>query len=255
MSGTGKMIGEKRESFEILPDAVFTDDDIRKNCMLPILFNGTNYYSAANEVRLENDIWKCMIRRDFILENHLNFRHIVNYEDDFLFLLDVLARAKRVATIPDILYNWRVNLESETYNTAYVDELYRKDIALQNEIVSIMQIADVDQEYIEKYEKCQNCNRYIHMIENESRNEGVSCSQKIRNIKILQKEAAYEDSLKMRKGYKKNLVHRKIILGMLERHLFLSAYLFHCIYSFVRKKGLHFRIWTKIENALYKVDK
>lgn len=251
MAGTGKLIGEKKESFENLPDAVFTNVEVRNNCMLPILFNGTNYYSSGNAVRMENDIWKCMIRRDFIIENNLQFRHIVNYEDDFLFLLDILARAAKVATISDILYYWRVNLGSETYNTAYVSDLYRKDIALQNELVSIMQIARIDKVHIEKYEKCQNCNRYIHMIENENRNRNEGFSAKIRNIKIIREESAFVESLHMRKGYKGNLIHRKIILGLLEHNAFAGAYLFHKCYAEVREKGLHFRFWTKIENALY----
>lgn len=252
MASTGKLIGEKKESFENLPDAVFSDDEVRNNCMLPILFNGTNYYFSGNAVRMENDIWKCMIKRDFIKENNLQFRHIVNYEDDFLFLLDILARATKVATISDVLYYWRVNLGSETYNTAYVENLYHKDIALQNEIVSIIQIAQIDRAYIEKYEKCQNCNRYIHMIENENRNRREEFSTKIRNVKIIRKETAFVESLHMRKGYKGNLIHRKIILGLLEHNAFAGAYWFHKCYAEVREKGLHFRLWTKIENALFK---
>lgn len=252
MSSTGKLIGEKKESFENLSDAIFSDDEVRNNCMLPILFNGTNYYSSGNAVRMENDIWKCMIKRDFIIENNLQFRHIVNYEDDFLFLLDILARATKVATISDILYYWRVNLGSETYNTAYVSDLYRKDVALQNEIVSIMQIAQIDRAYIEEYVKCQNCNRYIHMIENENRNRNEGFSAKICNVKIIREESAFAESLHMRKGYKGNLIHRKIILGLLEYNAFAGAYWFHKFYSEVRVKGLHFRFWTKIENALYR---
>ncbi len=251
MASTGKLIGTKKESFENLPDAVFSDAEVRENCMLPILFNGTNCYSASNAIRIENDIWKCMVKRDFITANKLIFRHIVNYEDDFLFLLDILARARKVATISDVLYYWRINLKSETYNTAYVEELYQKDIALQSEIARIMYIAQIDEEYIEKYEKCQNCNRYIHMIENESRNKEGQYFQKLRNIRIIQEEAAYAESLVMRKTYKKNLVHRKILLGMLRQYHFTSAYLFHICYSLVRETGLHFRFWTKIENALY----
>ena len=251
MSSTGKLIGEKKESFENLPDAVFADAEVRNNCMLPILYNGTNFYSSSNAVRMENDIWKCMIKREFILENNLQFRHIVNYEDDFLFLLDILARARKVATISDILYYWRINLGSETYHTAYVENLYRKDIALQNEIVSIMQIAQIDKTYIERYEKCQNCNRYIHMIENENRNRSEEFFSKIRNVKIIREESAFVESLHMRKGYKGNLIHRKIILGLLEHNAFAGAYLFHKCYAEVREKGLHFRFWTKIENVLY----
>lgn len=251
MASTGKFIGDKKEKFENLPDAVFTDNKVKENCILPILFNGTNYYTCDCGIRMENDIWKCMIQKDFIVKNKLQFRRIVNYEDDFLFLLDILARARKVATISKILYYWRVNLASETYNTAYVKNLYRKDIALQNEIINIMQIAQISSEYIDKYRKCQNCNRYIHMIENEARNSENRLSAKIHNIKVIMEEDDYLESLLMRKGYKGNLIHRKIILGLLEHYAFMSAYLFHKCYITVRKKGLHFQFWTKIENVLY----
>lgn len=251
MASTGKLIGEKREIFENLPDAVFLDAEIRDNCMLPILFNGTNYYSADNEVRMENDIWKCMIKRSFIRENNLMFRHIVNYEDDFLFLLDILARADKVATVSEVLYYWRINLKSETYTTAYVDGLYAKDICLQNEIMNIMRIAGIDNACVELYGKCQNCNRYIHLIENESRNKSQKYKQKIRAIKDLQKESEFKKNLKMRNSYKQNLIHRKIILTMMEKRLFAGAYFFHKIYVWVRKIGLRCQLWTKMESFLY----
>ncbi len=251
MASTGKLIGEEKEVFENLPDAVFLDAEVRDNCMLPILFNGTNYYVFGNEVRMENDIWKCMIKRSFIMENSLVFRHIVNYEDDFLFLMDILARASKIAMISEILYYWRINLESETYNTTYVDDLYAKDICLQNEIINIMRIAGIDNAHIELYQKCQNCNRYIHVVENESRNKVQKYSEKIKKIKALQKESEFKECLRMRSSYKRNLFHRKIILAMMEKHLFAGAYFFHKIYGWIRKIGLRHQLWTKMENFLY----
>lgn len=251
MAGTGKLIGEKREAFESFHDLIFENDEIRKNYMLPILFNGTNCYLGNHGMRIENDIWKCMIKRKFVDEHKIVFRHYVNYEDDFLFLLDILARAEKVVSISDVLYYWRVNLKSETYNTAYVNELYAKDIRLQNEIIDIMRIAEIDNDYIELYRKCQNCNRYIHIVENESRNKGKRYSQKISTIKELQKEPEFNECLKIRSSYKSNLIHRKIILAMMEKHLFVGAYLFHKTYVWVREIGLRFQLWTKIENFLY----
>lgn len=251
MTSTGKLIGEKKENFENFPDAVFKDAEIRDNCMLPILFNGTNYCSTGNEIRMENDIWKCMIKRSFIVENNLVFRHFVNYEDDFLFLLDTLARASKVATLSEVLYYWRINLKSETYTTAYVDGLYAKDISLQNEIMNIMRMAGIDNSCVELYGKCQNCNRYIHMVENEGRNKIQKHNQKIKAIRKLQKEPEFKECLKMRSSYKRNLIHRKIILAMMEKHLFAGAYFFHKMYVWVRKIGLRCQLWTKVETFLY----
>lgn len=252
MASTGKLVGDKKEAFENLPDAVFEGDEVRKNCMLPILFNGTYWYSFLNELRLENDIWKCMIKRKFINKHALVFRHFVNFEDDFLFLLDVLARTEKVATISAVLYYWRINLKSETYNTAYVNGLYDKDIRLQKEIMNIMENARIDKEYIEVYEQFQNCNRYIHMIENECRNVQANWLKRIDNIKIIQKEAAFFKSLHIRKKYRKNLVHRKIVLELLAHNNFVLAYCFHVVYIMVRKFFLRFKFWTYIENFLYK---
>ena len=172
-----------------------------------------------------------------------------------LFLLDILARAKRVTMISDMLYYWRVNLQSETYNTAYVDDLYAKDICLQREITDIMRIAGIDKQYIEMYEKCQNCNRYIHMIENENIGKVRNWKEKIQYIKQIQCEPVFKESLVIRKTYKKNLLHRKILLAMLDKHFFTVAYLFHKLYFKVRKIGLRFNNWTRLENYLYDKDK
>lgn len=251
MASTGKLIGEKKENFESLPDAVFENDEIRIKCMLPILFNGINYGVQDGTIRLENDIWKCMVKRELVTKNNFQFRRIVNYEDDFLFLLDILSKATRVVTLSKVLYYWRVNLGSETYNTAYVEDLYGKDIVLQNEIVSIMENAHIDQASIDVYKKCQNCNRYIHIIENENRNKQEKKCLKIKRIQRIQEETDYAESLCMRKYYRGNLLHRKLLLGMLEKKAFVCAYMFHKCYVLVRRGGLHFKIWTRLENVLY----
>lgn len=251
MSSTGKIIGNQKESFERLPDIYLQKKEIGEKCILPILFNGTNCYEKNSNIRLENDIWKCMIRRNFILENEIRFRHFVNYEDDFLFLLDILARADRMAMISETLYYWRINLASETYNTPYVDQLYEKDIRLQNEVIKIMEMAQIEETYINTYIKCQNCNRYIHMVENEARNDSSNLKSKISTIKKIRQETAFYESLGIRKEYKKNLIHRKVILGMINKNHFLFAYFFHRIYIWVRKFSLQFGFWTKLENFLY----
>lgn len=252
LTGTGKLIGNQKAVFEQFEDKVLREREIVKQCVLPIVFNGTNCYENDVKIRMENDIWKCMIRRSFITDNGLFFRRYVNYEDDFLFLLDVLARAKCVTTISDVLYYWRVNLKSETYNTAYVENLYEKGIKLQDELIHIAHIADIKQEYMEKFIMCQNCNRYIEIVRNAARNSQMTLKEKAEYIKIIQNEPQFEQSLQIRKEFRPNLVYRKIILFLFEKHQFLAAYFFFVVHFKIKKIGLKFNVWTQIENYLYK---
>lgn len=252
MSSTGKFVKGEKVPYEILPDAVLSNEEICEKCLLPILFNGTTIYWLENGIRLENDIWKCMIAREFISHNQISFRRYVNFEDDFIFLLDVLARANKVGLLSDILYYWRINLKSETYNRRYIESLYLKDIVLQREIIQIMEIANVNTRLIERYELHQNCNRYVHMVENECNHTNVRLFERIENLKIILGENQYLVSLGIRKTYKKNLIHRKILLALLEKHCFYGAYFFHKLYVFIRRKGLNFEFWPKLENYLYR---
>ena len=57
--------------------------------------------------------WLKFSRRDFLIENEINFPNIKTGEDD-LWTMKILCKAKKILRIPDAFYIWRMNPDSLT---------------------------------------------------------------------------------------------------------------------------------------------
>lgn len=254
MCSVGKLIGEKRVTFETLPNIHYNTQKQISSLLLQNLFVNTSIY-PGNGISIGNTIWRCMVKDSFIQENAIYFRRYVNYEDDWLFVLDCLARAKSVSMVSDILYYWRVNLKSETYTSKYIYDIYLKDKTLQDEIEKIMQIAGIDEKMVSVFRKHYSCVRYINILENEMKNDKNNLRSKIDYIKIIQTEAEYEGNLKMREKYNRNLVRKKIALWFLEKNQLFLAYIFLIVFNRLKLFGVRHEYWNRIERKLARIRK
>jgi CDP-glycerol glycerophosphotransferase len=52
--------------------------------------------------------WRYLIRRDFLIENHLQFPKRIILED-LLFVIEMLRLAKRIVTVPKTMYHYLIN--------------------------------------------------------------------------------------------------------------------------------------------------
>ncbi len=249
MCSTGKLINGKKENYEDLPDIILDNHEQITELLLGNLFINTNLYTG-NGFFVENTIWKCMINNRFIKQNNIVFRRYVNYEDDWLFVLDVLARAGNIVTMSDVLYYWKINLMSETYNSKYVENMYEKNIILQSEIENIARIAGIGEEIIALYHKHYNCFRYINMLENEQKRDGVKVKDKISRIKVIKEERDFYESLLMRKYYKRKLIRKVVALSLLNVDQIGMAYLFLVLFRKIKLIGIRNHLWTRLEKKL-----
>ncbi|MBO0827491.1 MAG: glycosyltransferase [Streptosporangiales bacterium] len=88
---------------------VHFDDNGRESVWCPKLFEGPAVYGSVREnPDLLNDTLSTnkLYRRDFLERAGLRFPEGVHYED-ILFSAQAYIAAKRIATIPDRVYNWR----------------------------------------------------------------------------------------------------------------------------------------------------
>lgn len=85
----------------VLRDAVVERDVIKTEIVPTFISRTRNTYVITMA-----HIWGALFRREIIVANQLSFRKFVQYEDDYLFLLDYLIRSHRVCFIQEVGYHW-----------------------------------------------------------------------------------------------------------------------------------------------------
>lgn len=68
----------------------------------------TNYYGT---------IWSVIVKREFVINNAISFIFFRDYEDDFLFLFDVLLHNPTIGVYKIKIYNWVNNINSVSHTT------------------------------------------------------------------------------------------------------------------------------------------
>lgn len=232
----------------IIKDKVIEEKDIRETLFYPVIFNKVrkNLLGKKNDI-ITNVIWKCMIKREFIRDGKIVFRRYVNYEDDRLFLLDVLARAKKVITISNIFYYWRINLYSESHTARYIENFYEKDIQFQDEVIKIMKVAKCENYYEKLFIKNNSAYRYARLVENELNALEKSTHERINSINVIYKESDFKEKIKGASYFPKNMIARKIVCRFLQIHCTAVAYQFWKCYQLIRGKYLNRELWIKAE--------
>lgn len=252
--GTGKLINNHFESFEIYQDMVLGKKDIIDQAMYSILFDGYKLDEGNPlKIKMGNCIWKCLIKKELISKNNIMFRQFVNFEDDRTFLLELLAAADRISLLKECLYYWRINLQSETYRKKYIFNMKRKMEDYQLYEKNIFQKAGIPEKVQNEYFKVENCNNYVQLIENEL---GIPNEKSLRNkIKFLNDliyDKDFDTNITERKKLKKNIIKKKIVLFLLEKRLLYLAYFFDAMYLSIKKRALTLRIFTIVERKAEK---
>ncbi len=261
MCSTGKVLeGRQKVSDCMLTDAVYEGEEVITECFLPLVFNGSTICHSKTSQNMSGTIWKCMISRKFIEKNNLRFRRYVNYEDDRLFLLDVLGRISKVVLVSDVFYYWLVNQASESHKPKYIEDLYEKDLQLQNEMLDIMQLSEYGKQYKDLYENFNSSFRYTRIVGNELNHHGCSLKIRIEHIKALYQEDNFEEKIKAGRYYVNNMFARKIVCKLLERKHSFLAYAFYRFYTSLQRAFQAKSFWVGLEqkakgSALSRADR
>lgn len=86
-------------------DLFLTMFDLNKNKQI------TNYFGS---------IWTVILNKQFVIDNKLSFIYFRDYEDDFLFLFNVLFKKPSIGSYKIKIYNWINNINS-TSHTVHCD--------------------------------------------------------------------------------------------------------------------------------------
>lgn len=146
-------------------DALYAGDEIGIKIVMPTVL--ANYIVNYNdEIAARGTIWNCIIRKDIIDKYDIKFQKNVHFEDDWLFRIDVLLRAKRVSTIAKCGYYWRTNLQSESNRKVYIDHIEEKQADTRNYVAGQLRENGLSA-LASKYISYQKCFDMVKILENE----------------------------------------------------------------------------------------
>lgn len=112
-----------------------------------VLKKGTTEYESAygaliirgdvlkTQNRIDCNIWNKIYRLDFLRKHQLIFKTFLDYEDDWIFVINAMKYAGTVTVRKETVYIWRTNEESESRNRIrhdkYLEDFYEKHCALR----------------------------------------------------------------------------------------------------------------------------
>lgn len=181
MCGTAKFYEEETYNYELFADACYQGKEIQKQLLQSLFYS--NLMDESKRIKINASIWKCLIKRKVILKYGLQFKRFINYEDDWIFLIELLVYCNSVSTIKEVGYFWRTNLESESHADKYVFNIREKQAALINYLKDVF-LKKMNRESVEALVAAKECMDIIKLFENEaSKNSPHSFFEKVKYIK------------------------------------------------------------------------
>ena len=103
-------------------------------------------------------IWNCIFTKVFLEINDIRFKKFVDYEDDYLFLIDCFSKSKRVLTSCDSYYCWYIYPSSESHKKKYIVDYAEKRQKLNRYLIKHIEELGYSKE------KTYYFLRYLHSI-------------------------------------------------------------------------------------------
>lgn len=144
------------------------------------LFDPNLFPIENNEISIKSTIWNCIFSTTFIRKNKIHFFRFTSYEDDWLFIIECLKKAKRVYLSNDSYYSWTINNSSESHINKYIEDYFNKSIDLLNYAIKSLKETGLNDSDLKTYKiRCNtdillwNFYNECEAIENISNNKNV----------------------------------------------------------------------------------
>lgn len=250
---TGRCIEGKKTVFEMSEDACFEGDEILKELLYPLLFNGYRVPIKMASTNRYPHIWSCMFQKKFIEKNGIRFRAYINYEDDLLVKVEALTKAIRISTISYVGYYWRVNLKSETYAHKYVVNIWAKQQKCYEDMFNCISSRIQDKNLLDLFTQITFCKQYLDALHNLTSpyvKKNMLFINKYYNYTIYGRN--FKFCITARKYLKKGRIKSNIILPQLAGKMTLLSYYTEKFLDFLLLITLHSKTLSQIERSIKK---
>ncbi len=108
--------------------------DLALNLLCPTLCKN----NALSNVRIHPSIWNCLFLREALNRGNCHFFRFVDYEDDWLFVIQAILASDKVVLCDEKYYCWKENVKSESHTAKYIPNLFCKKQALEDWILKTL---------------------------------------------------------------------------------------------------------------------
>lgn len=151
------------------------------------------YFDTNFEYYLLGYEWRALFRREFLIDKKIKFQDGVIYEDT-IFLFETILYAKRMISISDFLYNYRVN----SYSITDINKKYKGNLIFEFAFVAGNEVLDLSKKIKKNNENYSErlFNKAIWYFESFSyKVVGASLTEKFNFYKLIRKNKKYVNSL------------------------------------------------------------
>ena len=132
-----KRINDEKINKRVFSDMIIDDTTMIKK-IAGKLIDG-EYLSDEREPFISVSVWNVLYRKGMLQENNARFKVFIDYEDDWIFNIENLIKAKKIALSSEGYYCWIIREGSESHRTKYIQDLLVKR---KNWMVWISEIID-----------------------------------------------------------------------------------------------------------------
>lgn len=109
------------------------------------------YLSNEQAPFISTSVWNVLYRRKMIDEHRIAFKVFIDYEDDWIFNIESLIVAKRIALSSEGYYCWMIHSSSESHRSKYIPDLLKKRKRWMEWLAGIVKALCVSEERVSNF--------------------------------------------------------------------------------------------------------
>lgn len=238
MCSTGRLIDGKKSGYEFLEDNCYRQEEILEQVLYPFLFRGYEYPFVRSNNYLYGTIWKCIYNRKFLMQNGIRFKCFVNFEDDWLFVLESLVCTDTLVTNSDTGYYWRVSSISESHKKRCIPDITERFKNLDNYVAACLEKRIREKSILREYGKIALCGHFEEGYRNAAyagtKEEKRKCGKALTEYLS---DNRYKEQLDVLKNLKKNVFRRRFLYGSLKFLGIRGTFFINRLLLFIEESG------------------
>lgn len=207
--------------------------EIQEKLLYPLIIKKSKYGDCALH-GWYGTVWNGMYAARVIRENRIRFSRFLDYEDDYLFVINHLVHDQKVVLCPETMYTWINNENSESHKDKkkYIDDCETKVETMNHYIENILLKNGMYYPKTKEWKNYIGCESFIRILRNESSDVNPKTIwQTVRYLRGYCEKRYIRDGLNRCMSYTDAKKTRMVLL-LFKFRLYLLGYLInkYCIY-------------------------